>query len=113
MNDETSPIAELERMRVEFEQEYRELRATAAGPDPEDRAAFDAFYDRRLTAIAQAIDALMRAGRANARFGEVAERIDNLVNALKLPLPPAMQVAGLRGTLPDVLREARAAAEAR
>ena len=41
------------------------------------------------------------------RIAQVAETANNLLGALELPLPPAMHVAGCRGSLEEMRDELR------
>jgi hypothetical protein len=45
------------------------------------------------------------------RAGLLADRIDNCIHALLLPMPAELHVKALRGILPELLDEAHAIAE--
>ena len=41
-------------------------------------------------------------------LGQLADRVDALVNAMKLPLPPVIHLQALKESLPTVVKELRA-----
>lgn len=41
------------------------------------------------------------------RLGLAADRIDNLISAMRLPMSPQMHVEQLRAALPDIMKELR------
>jgi hypothetical protein len=45
----------------------------------------------------------------NATIATAADRLDSLIAAMSLPVPAATHLEGLRGTLPDIVAELRAA----
>jgi hypothetical protein len=42
---------------------------------------------------------------AKEKLGSAIDRVDNMLHALQLPLPPQMHVESFRSTLPEIVKE--------
>jgi hypothetical protein len=111
IHDRNKTIADLRAAIVEVDDAARQLlNSLRPATDPRIR------YPQREALAQAATAARALAGRGGDRTsplreaaGVAADRIDSLIAALSLTVPPATHLEGLRGALPDIVAELRAA----